>query len=448
MVSLSMGDTGPLQIELPRERQASMNPSVRLSGRGIALLEMMVALAILGLITVGLMTQRTQELQAKAAGAAGRHLAELVVAAMRRATASGLAPLALPQTLNDFAWLKLNTCTGNDSVGLSGPGSLAPVPPISEVWEEHGFLVCGFTRALGSGYVAASQASSGLAQPLFVIEARPSGPVLTVTIARVRHDGLPAGRELGLLIEAFEDALRARDVVYDSQAFRVLAGGFELFGPSPASSTGRNPSQFTDFVNAPISPTGVYALPLIVQVNLSQVREQHLRTDGSNSLAQTARLCWDALGAVQPCIDVIGNDFQFVDAAGAPVDIRAAHVQSSATLADGSRHLHTVPRVHEVTASSRMVPKPDCPAGTDAKIAAAVSSLGDGSTAPNWGNEVTSSPDIGQVSALAGISVGWVTRGSQWEVEVSVPSFDHQEGANFPESVRLAVFTWCDGPGS
>ncbi len=394
--------------------QSQITPS---KGRGFALLEVIIAVSIMGLVLAGSAKIAMDKVAKQELAKVGEQVAALIIAVDKRVYLDTVAWQAQSHIRDNFAWLKHDSCQQTKNIGLPSKGDLNKAnwqtPP----------LLCGFKSYFGRGYDAytAEQTSGSTGKNTFNIELDAQRNMeLTIRLSRPSLPSDSYMMEAGRISIGVEDALRSHGFYLENLSLVV--------GP-----VGK--AEIKKFLSDK-------SLPLEITIRLNASR--YLESDGSVAMEADSKFCWKD-GNSRSCMTFADKTLSLISSDGKEeLALKAKAVLSN----DGTGKYYSVPQVTEVL-GGELVLKPSCPAGYTAKISLMPSTVSDRDQAGiDWGNENFRDPAIQQATLTAGWTLGWKTvvdrqNRPAWEAIVSIGSKEFKSGLENPKGFRAVALTWC-----
>lgn len=387
-------------------------------GRGFALLEVIIAVSIMGLVLAGSAKIAMDKMAKTELAKVGEQVAALIIAVDKRVYLDNVAWQNTIHIRDNFAWLKHETCDQTKGLGLPAKGELNSVD-----WPEAP-LLCGFKSYFGRGYDAytAEQTSGTSGKNTFHIELDAQRN-MRLNI-RLKRPTLPSDSymmEAGRIRIGIEDALRSHGFYLENISLEV----------GPVGS-----AEIKKFL-------ADKSLPLEVKIRLKASR--YLETDGSVAMEPDSKFCWKD-GATRSCMTFADKTLNLVSGDGKKtLDLKAKSVFSN----EGNGKFYSVPKVTEVIGGD-LILKPQCPTGYQAKISLMPSTVSDrDQSGIDWGDNDNRDPAIQKATLTAGWTLGWASVTDQnkkpaWKTIISIGSKEFKDGLDNPKGFRAVALTWCE----
>lgn len=398
----------------------SKQPITPSKGRGFALLEVIIAVSILGLVLAGSAKIAMDNLAKKELAKVGEQVAALIIAVDKRVYLDKQQWQPGLYRYDDFAWLKHDDCASGKDIGLPNTGELNKAH-----WPEAP-LKCGFKSYFGRGYEAYSaEGNSGmLGSTTFIVELDTNRDMeLSIEVKRPHISTDNYMMEAGRIGIGIEDALRSHGFYLENLTLRV--------GP-----VGKD--EIKAFLSNPKAP-------LEIKIELNGAR--YLKSDGSVAMEQDSRFCWKD-GDSRSCMKFTDKTLSLESLDGTEnLSLKAKDLISK----NSDNKFVTVPQITEVM-GGELVAKPNCPTGYFPKISLVPSTVSDRNhNGINWGDDKNRDPAIQQATLTAGWTLGWKTDKTPngqpaWRTIITIGSKEFKDGFDNPKGFRAVAFTWCAQP--
>lgn len=412
--------------------------------QGFSLFEMIVVLAIVGIITMYNVTKLTQEIQSKVSIKAGEEVGYFTDR-LYSLVSSGLLDGTGVTTFNNFEFIKLDTCTGNAINGIpaNASGALNTEIPL----EFNSSIECGFPLQISNGATFFDDGT--------IVELD-----LDASIVSINIDLRPVlvGPEPTIDIINMLDGLD----LYLSRKGLALGVGTDI--RVVPMTLNQIATMIDDFAADPTEPDNFPIMTITMDMRLTS----ELLSDGSRRLNSGASLCWDVRNmadvlrraCLRPELNAAGDSitFQFFDGLDRtfPVNLDLSSggtliTQKSVVNGATNGFISSTPVINYLVMSNDNIQKPVCPDNLNPRIATALSAVtsSNRSTPTQWGDDDNSAPDYGQSGYLGIAGSGWETITIDnlefWTME----SFVAATGLDDPDdssetNTRIMVSVWCE----
>ena len=414
---------------------------------GFTLLEMLIVMAIFGIIAATQLLDYTTRYNQKISRESGVRIANLVLGVRARAQDT-INPLDMDD-YDDYAAFKFDDCLSAENNGIPvdvGRGlverddypmgtSFLPCP-FRLTFPQDGIAVVGNEDTLPAIDIIVGGDTVRLREPL------PPSSAMT-------HDG----NEFDIRLDVTDflngdDDNRLRQLTYLVDGFEttLLMNGIAV--PDQVQIFPYTLQEIEAFIaNDAVRDT-------FLEISIGVRRGEFLRADGSVNIEAGSPLCWTVMGPggapEEVCLNVALDglndqaNINLTSSTGRDINV-VTRSQGQFVNQDVEGNLRTSPTIYSVNTNER-VPVPFCPVGTVPSIAASISGFTDSQLADavdgNWGDMETSAPDYGTSSEVGLVGVGWRRDGNDWVIESNVASMGTTAGSDSTAS-RFNVMTWC-----